>query len=345
MKPIPVDFHIGPLLVHTYGIGLAITFLFGYKYFERRLRDHGYPYEWLGSAFLWIIAAAIIGARVVHVVANAGFYIRQPIQIPLIWHGGLSSFGGLALGLVTGFALARRHCPQLSGARAADLLAPVLLASWALGRLLGPQLMIRGGGHPTNQWFGMYYAGQVGKRLPVPIFQSMMTVGILLIAWQVEKLVERRGGPTGLVMAVSAGFWGTGRFFEEHLWLAYPGHIGAIATQVGGVIVAVCGFAVAARLLIRDHHRLATASGTALAASDAALSDAPLAHDDSRGAPGDTPANGTFVADSAGADTPASTAGTNTAGTSTSGTSTAGTSAGTSGRAGTKVDVADPMRQ
>jgi prolipoprotein diacylglyceryltransferase len=27
VKPIPVSFHIGPLEVHTYGIGLAITFL------------------------------------------------------------------------------------------------------------------------------------------------------------------------------------------------------------------------------------------------------------------------------------------------------------------------------
>jgi hypothetical protein len=33
--------------------------------------------------------------------------------------------------------------------------------------------MVAGGGHQTNQWFGMYYAGQTGKRLPVPIFQSI----------------------------------------------------------------------------------------------------------------------------------------------------------------------------
>ena len=42
MKPIPVAFHIGPLQVHTYGIGLAVTFWFGFVYFERRLRKNGY---------------------------------------------------------------------------------------------------------------------------------------------------------------------------------------------------------------------------------------------------------------------------------------------------------------
>ena len=43
MKPIPVAFHIGPLEVHTYGIGLAITFWFAYRYFERRLRQQRLP--------------------------------------------------------------------------------------------------------------------------------------------------------------------------------------------------------------------------------------------------------------------------------------------------------------
>ena len=40
MKPIPVAFHVGPLEVHTYGVGLAVTFWFAYTYFRRRLRHH-----------------------------------------------------------------------------------------------------------------------------------------------------------------------------------------------------------------------------------------------------------------------------------------------------------------
>ena len=31
MKPVPVAFHVGPLEVHTYGIGLALTFWFAYS--------------------------------------------------------------------------------------------------------------------------------------------------------------------------------------------------------------------------------------------------------------------------------------------------------------------------
>ena len=62
MRPIPVVFHIGPLQVHTYGIGLAITFWFAYRYFGRRLRANGYPDAWLGRMFTWVVVAAIVGA-------------------------------------------------------------------------------------------------------------------------------------------------------------------------------------------------------------------------------------------------------------------------------------------
>src|SRR5579875_3762704 len=245
MKPVPVEWHLGPLVFHTYGLGLAITFYFGYWYLGRRLRSHRYPDQWLGATAVWVVVAALVGARVVHVVANLGDYLGQPVQVLEVWNGGLSSFGGLLFGVPTGFVMARRRCPAIRPGVLADLVAPVLLASWALGRLLGPQLMYAGGGHPTHQWFGMYYAGQVGRRLPVPVFQAALTFAVLLIVWQVEKQVAKHDGPRGLVVSVAVGFWGLNRFIEEHLWLAYPGHVGAIAVQVAGLLLCVAGFGAA----------------------------------------------------------------------------------------------------
>ena len=77
MRPIPVEFHIGPLQVHTYGIGLALTFWFGFVYFERRLRKNGYPTDWLVPVFLWIILAAVVGARAMHVLSNLSYYTQN----------------------------------------------------------------------------------------------------------------------------------------------------------------------------------------------------------------------------------------------------------------------------
>lgn len=253
MKPIPVVFHLGPLQLHTYGLGLAITFYFAYRMLSRRLQAHGWDAEWLGGVTVWVVVAALVGARVVHVVANwSSQYQHHLILIPQVWQGGLSSFGGLLFGIPTGFYLAAKRGPAISRIRMADLVAPVLLASWSLGRLLGPQLMIRGGGYRTTAWYGMYYAGEVGKRLPVPLFQSAMTFVFLLLVWRVERLVEARGGPRGLVASVAVTLWGAGRFIEEHFWLARPGHAGDLAVEVTGVVLAVVGAALSAFLLVRS---------------------------------------------------------------------------------------------
>ncbi len=251
MKPIPVAFHIGPLEVHTYGIGLAITFWFAYRYFERRLRRHGYPTEWLVGMFLWVILAAVVGARALHVLANLGYYTHSPGQVIAIWHGGLSSFGGLLFAIPTGLLIARLRCPELPWARALDLIAPVLAAAWAMGRLLGPQLMVAGGGHATSQWFGMYYATQVGKRLPVPLFQAMEAFTIFLVLIFIERRLDRWPDgspriayPRGVLIGAVMVLWGAERAIDQHLWLAYPGHLGSELVQLAGVALVAGGLVV-----------------------------------------------------------------------------------------------------
>lgn len=278
MRPIPVAFHVWFIEVHTYGIGLALTFWFGLRYAERRLRRAGYPWQWVTGMFVWVIVSAIIGARALHVLSNLSLYRQHPGQVIAIWQGGLSSFGGLLFAVPVAIVSSRRRCPQLPTLRFADLMAPVLMASWGIGRLLGPQLMVAGGGHPTQQWFGMYYAGQVGKRLPVPIFQSMEDFAIFGLLLLVERwlraqaprpvltsvgartgeVTEASEGaeagetnetaetvaplpPAGIILGVAMVLWGIERFLDEHLWLGEDGHLGSLLVQGAGIALAVGG--------------------------------------------------------------------------------------------------------
>lgn len=249
MRPIPVVFHLGPLQVHTYGIGLALTFYFGYRYFALRLRKAGYGDAWLGTTFIWIVLSAIVGARALHVIANLSYYRANVGDIFAIWHGGLSSFGGLALAIPVGLWSVHRRCPSLRPGIAADLVAPVLALSWAIGRLLGPQLMLAGGGKATSDWFGMYYAGQVGKRLPVPIFQALECTAVYLVAIGVERYIRRRGGPIGVVTGVTVGLWSLSRFFDEYFWLAHDS--GTDAIEIGSLCLFAIGLSAAGYLLWR----------------------------------------------------------------------------------------------
>jgi phosphatidylglycerol:prolipoprotein diacylglycerol transferase len=258
MRPIPVQFHIGPLQVHTYGIGLALTFWFGFVYFEHRLRKEGYRTDWLVGVFIWIVVAAVVGARALHVLSQLRYYTANPGQIFAIWHGGLSSFGGLLFAIPVAIVLTRRRCPELPLGRALDLVAPVLMACWAMGRLLGPQLMFAGGGHPTHQWFGMYYAGQAGRRIPVPIIQALEDFCTYLILIAIERRLNRwpdgsrrTGYPAGIVLGTAMVIWGFTRSLDEHLWLGEDGRLGSDLVQLAGIALIVGG----AVILVRTRAR------------------------------------------------------------------------------------------
>lgn len=264
MRPIPVVFHLGPLQVHTYGIGLALTFWFSLWYMRKRFDTIGLPSEWLNRAFLWVVGASIVGARVVHVIANLSYYKSAPIEIFDVWHGGLSSFGGLLGGIPTALWFKRKYLPELGSWAAMDIAAPVLMAAWAMGRLLGPQMMIDGGGHPTSAWYGMRYACTVGKygcvaanatattgvtvrEIPVPLFQSAECFVIFLILRWIEERTQRR--PTGVVLAGMLGLWGVVRFTDEFFWLARPRLWDAV--EVTGIVLAVAGWGTLAWMLLR----------------------------------------------------------------------------------------------
>jgi phosphatidylglycerol:prolipoprotein diacylglycerol transferase len=239
MKPIPVQFHIGPLLLHTYGIGLAVTFWVAYRYYEHRLKVRGYPVEWLPAVFGWVVVTAIAGARILHVAANWSYYSAAPGQILAVWHGGLSSFGGLLFAVPTGTYLAARRCPNLSAIEALDIVAPVLVLAWAIGRLLGPQLMVAGGGRETTAWYGMAYAGQVGKRIPVPLIQAADCLVIYAIVLLVEHYYTHR--PRGFLIATAATLYGLARFFEENVFLRQNDHTGSVLVQAAGLGLVVLG--------------------------------------------------------------------------------------------------------
>ena len=119
MRPIPVAFHIWFLEVHTYGIGLALTFWFGLRYTERRLRKAGYPWQWVTGMFVWVIVAAIVGARALHVLSNLSLLL--PLSEP-----GLRHLAGRAV-LVRRPASSRCPWPSSAPAGAAPNCRPCAL--------------------------------------------------------------------------------------------------------------------------------------------------------------------------------------------------------------------------
>jgi phosphatidylglycerol:prolipoprotein diacylglycerol transferase len=235
---VPTSFHLGPLVFHTYGFGLAIAAYVCFLYARRRLTRADFEVQPFGKLALALIVSGLVGARVANIATNWGYYSDHPARWVAVWQGGLASFGGIALALPVGLFLQRRWWPGSSLAAYTDALVPALVAGWALGRVLGPQFMVNGGGHLTHQWFGIHYAGQVGKRVPVPLIQGGEDSLLWLVLLGVERWRPPRAGIiTGLAMII----WGLVRSLDERLLLGQESHSGSLGVQFAGLALAVAG--------------------------------------------------------------------------------------------------------
>jgi phosphatidylglycerol---prolipoprotein diacylglyceryl transferase len=250
VRPIPTAFHIGPLEFHTYGLGLAIAFYVAWRYLVARVRARGIPTDHLVELGIWVVVSALVGARLLHVLTNWSTYSGQPLRVFAVWQGGLASFGGLLLAVPTALWVEHRRYPEIGILEGLDIAVPALALGWAVGRLLGPQLMYQGGGHPTTSWIGMYYAGQMGKRIPVPIIQAIedgaLFVALVLIERRLQRANESRAAraPTGALTAIAMVVWGIARSLDERLWLGEDGHLGSLLVQLAGVALAAGGLVI-----------------------------------------------------------------------------------------------------
>ena len=86
----------GPVTIRWYGLMFAIGFLVGYEIVSRIYKREGAPESWVGSLFVFVVVATIVGARLGHVFFyDWEYYSAHPGQILKIWEGGLASHGGV----------------------------------------------------------------------------------------------------------------------------------------------------------------------------------------------------------------------------------------------------------
>lgn len=252
MEPVPTSFHIGPLEFHTYGLGLAIAAYVAFRYGEKRLAARRLDPAKFARFAIWVLVLGLIGARVAHVASNWSDYSSNPAEMLAVWQGGLSSFGGIALAAPAGFVLARRYWPEHRVLVVVDAIVPILIAGWALGRVLGPQFEFQGGGHLTHQWFGLSYAGQVGKRVPVPVIQSLEDGAL----WVALVTLERRLGTRllpGVVTGIGCLVWGVVRFADETLLLGQGSNVGSFVVQIVSLVLAGVGLIVLVSVWLSRH--------------------------------------------------------------------------------------------
>lgn len=86
--------------IRWYGLLFASAFLFGYIIFDRFFKKQSLSTELLDKLTIYIAVGTIIGARLGHCFFyDAEYFLQNPIEILMVWKGGLASHGG-ALGIL-----------------------------------------------------------------------------------------------------------------------------------------------------------------------------------------------------------------------------------------------------
>jgi prolipoprotein diacylglyceryl transferase len=125
--------HLGPLPLRAYALfiilGVAAAVVIG----QRRWTARGGAAGEIADLAAVAVPAGIVGARIYHVVTSPAKYLKDPIEVLYVWHGGLGIWGGVLGGFLAGWVLSKRRGWDV--AKLADALAPALPVAQAIGRL------------------------------------------------------------------------------------------------------------------------------------------------------------------------------------------------------------------
>jgi phosphatidylglycerol---prolipoprotein diacylglyceryl transferase len=248
----PILFHLGSYPAHSYGVMIALAFLFGLWTATRRARREKISPEAIADVTLWIMIGTILGARAVYVATywNDEF-AGQPIsEIFMIQHGGLVFYGGLIGAVVAGAIYLRWK--KLPLWKIADVLAPSIALGSVFGRI---GCLLNGccyGRACSLPWAISFPPGNpLGSPTypvhPTEIYDALLNLVLyIFLAWLI-----RRKKFDGQVFATYLIGYAIFRSIVEYFRGDYPAdhvHAGLTSAQLVSVPIFFAGLALAAIL-------------------------------------------------------------------------------------------------
>ncbi|MCL2144289.1 MAG: prolipoprotein diacylglyceryl transferase [Endomicrobia bacterium] len=129
----PTLLSFGGFTVYTYGFFVALGFFAATLYVSKTAKPDIISQDSLYSLFLYAIIAAIAGARLLYVLTNLGEFVKSPLDIFKVWHGGLVYYGGFIVAVSYVVWYTKRKKILLS--RLSDAIAPALGLGHFFGRI------------------------------------------------------------------------------------------------------------------------------------------------------------------------------------------------------------------
>lgn len=194
----PELFSIGPVTVYTYGVLLALSYLLGLQLARYRGRRWGLDANRVLDLGIYIIIAALVGAKLLLLIVDFDAFRRSPGDLLTLARSGGVFYGGLILAVVVAFWYIWRH--NLPFWTTCDVFAPGI----ALGHVTGRLGCLAAGccyGKPTDVPWAIVFsnpaaAANVGTPLGIPLHPTQLyESGAELLILLLLLATERRGRP------------------------------------------------------------------------------------------------------------------------------------------------------
>ena len=212
----PTIIEIGPLKIHWYGLMYVLAFSASYFLMARQqgARRLGLRGAVLQNLLCAIGLGLLLGARIGYILfyqyGAIGTYLRHPLEIIALWHGGMSFHGGL-LGAVCATVVYCRitALPLGEVGDALIVTAPVGLALGRIGNFINGELF----GRPSSLPWAMVFPGAGPlPRHPSQLYEAMLEGVVLFTVLWILK--DRPHRPGAMVCLFLAGY-GASRCFVE----------------------------------------------------------------------------------------------------------------------------------
>jgi phosphatidylglycerol---prolipoprotein diacylglyceryl transferase len=129
----PVLFNLGPITVYTYGVLLAVSYLLGLWLAVSRAKRWKLDANRVMDLGIYIIIAALVGAKLLLLVVDFDHYWNNPAEIVSLLRSGGVFYGGLILAVAVAFWYIPRHgLPMWS---TCDAFTPGIALGHVTGRL------------------------------------------------------------------------------------------------------------------------------------------------------------------------------------------------------------------
>lgn len=192
----PVLFEIGGWPVYSYGVLLAAAYLAGLQMAVVRARHAGLDASKVMDFGIYLIIAALVGAKLMLVVVDFNYFRQNPRELLSLARAGGVFYGGLIAAVLVGFWMVKKY--QFNIWTVGDLMAPGI----ALGHVIGRMGCLMAGccfGRPTSVPWAITFTNpaaalNVGTPLAIPLHPTQLyDAGAELIILAFLLLTERRG--------------------------------------------------------------------------------------------------------------------------------------------------------